>query len=341
MAYGATPTGFIPATFDEIRTALFDNLALVTDSTGNTPFLNASDDSVMGQIMSIFAEGLAKCWNAAYLAATQFDPSQAVGQYLTGLVQLNGLLRKPGVKTQITVDIDGIAGASVPMGTLLTDATTEHVFATDADSILPATVTATALVYSSWTPATGQINLIQSPIPAVRTVNNTGILIAGEDAETDAALRFRQAVSTAFPARSTIESLYSGIMQISGVKYARAYQNLTMQNPDLRGIPAKEVWEEKPDGYFTLEEWLELHPPELPEPYVPTPEELARSFNFLITNYLNQFAQTKQYDTIQNAMLMNSPDSAWEQDGKDAYAAYDLVWTEAIKCICSITGGEN
>lgn len=31
-----------------------------------------------------------------------------------------------------------------------------------------------------------------------------------------------------------------------------------------------EVWDEKPDGYYTEEEWAELHPP---VPYVPTVEE--------------------------------------------------------------------
>lgn len=31
-----------------------------------------------------------------------------------------------------------------------------------------------------------------------------------------------------------------------------------------------EVWDTKPDGYLTLEEWAELHPP---VPYVPTKEE--------------------------------------------------------------------
>lgn len=31
-----------------------------------------------------------------------------------------------------------------------------------------------------------------------------------------------------------------------------------------------EVWDEKPHGYFTEEEWAELHPP---VPYVPTKEE--------------------------------------------------------------------
>jgi hypothetical protein len=32
-----------------------------------------------------------------------------------------------------------------------------------------------------------------------------------------------------------------------------------------------EVWDEKPDGYFTLEEWKALHPD--PEPPEPTKEE--------------------------------------------------------------------
>ena len=31
-----------------------------------------------------------------------------------------------------------------------------------------------------------------------------------------------------------------------------------------------EVWAQKPDGYYTEEEWAELHPP---TPYVPTREE--------------------------------------------------------------------
>lgn len=31
-----------------------------------------------------------------------------------------------------------------------------------------------------------------------------------------------------------------------------------------------EVWDEKPQGYFTVEEWEEMHPP---TPYVPTKDE--------------------------------------------------------------------
>ena len=31
-----------------------------------------------------------------------------------------------------------------------------------------------------------------------------------------------------------------------------------------------EVWDEKPQGYYTVEEWQELHPP---APYIPTKDE--------------------------------------------------------------------
>ena len=36
-----------------------------------------------------------------------------------------------------------------------------------------------------------------------------------------------------------------------------------------------EMWDKKPKGYFTPEEWAAAHPEPTPEPYVPTPEEKA------------------------------------------------------------------
>ena len=44
-----------------------------------------------------------------------------------------------------------------------------------------------------------------------------------------------------------------------------------------------EVWDAKPDGYYTEEEWAELHPP---VPYVPTREEL-------IANLTAEYTQEK------------------------------------------------
>lgn len=45
-----------------------------------------------------------------------------------------------------------------------------------------------------------------------------------------------------------------------------------------------EVWDEKPEGYYTEEEWAELHPP---VPYVPTKEEKLAALD-------NQYAADKK-----------------------------------------------
>jgi hypothetical protein len=39
-----------------------------------------------------------------------------------------------------------------------------------------------------------------------------------------------------------------------------------------------EVWESKPNGYYTVEEWAELHP--APTPPKPTEEEQIRALDF-------------------------------------------------------------
>ena len=50
-----------------------------------------------------------------------------------------------------------------------------------------------------------------------------------------------------------------------------------------------EVWDEKPAGYFTEEEWAALHPP---EPYVPTKEE---KLNALDSQYDADLAELTKY----------------------------------------------
>ena len=56
----------------------------------------------------------------------------------------------------------------------------------------------------------------------------------------------------------------------------------------------REVWEEKPEGYYTEEEWYELNPEEAPgpEPAGPTEEEILeekkRLVQILIKHFLEQ-----------------------------------------------------
>jgi hypothetical protein len=63
---GMTPQGVIPKRPAQIIADLNDNLARIVDAqTGERAFRNASDDSFLQQILSVFAEGLSECWEAA------------------------------------------------------------------------------------------------------------------------------------------------------------------------------------------------------------------------------------------------------------------------------------
>ncbi len=87
----------------------------------------------------------------------------------------------------------------------------------------------------------------------------------------------------------------------------------TYYNPN--GNP--EVWDTKPDGYFTPEEWAELHPP---VPYVPTREEL-------IANLTAEYTQEKANlcEAYTTAQMQGDTETAQSvaQDMADLDAWYD------------------
>ena len=78
-----------------------------------------------------------------------------------------------------------------------------------------------------------------------------------------------------------------------------------------------EVWDEKPEGYLTPEEWAELHPP---VPYVPTREEL-------IANLTAEYTQEKANlcEAYTTATMQGDSETAQSvaQDMADLDAWYD------------------
>lgn len=64
-----------------------------------------------------------------------------------------------------------------------------------------------------------------------------------------------------------------------------------------------EVWNKKPDGYFTEEEWAELHP--APEPPEPTKEEKLAALNAQYDadkqTLVNQYTDCRMNDDTETA----------------------------------------
>jgi len=83
----------------------------------------------------------------------------------------------------------------------------------------------------------GDINQIANPQYGWQSFSNTSTSTPGAPIETDAALRRRQAASTALPALGILAAIYSAIGNVAGVSRWTVYENDT-GSPDANGLPA-------------------------------------------------------------------------------------------------------
>ena len=112
----------------------------------------------------------------------------------------------------------------------------------------------------------------------------------------------------------------------------------TYYSPD--GNP--EIWEAKPEGYFTPEEWAEAHPAPAPEPYIPTPEEQRQMFTDAIQAHLDRFAQTRNYDGIMSAATYaTSTVPKFRAEGQYAVQARDLTWAKGYEIMDEVMSGQR
>ena len=248
--YGITPEGFVPKTERDIRQDIITECQLIQDpSTGEYPLFNIGDDTVLAQVIGIFSNALGVAWGELGAVYAQFDPQLNTGAGQSGTVQLNAIVRKPGFGTQIEIEVEGLAGTTVPEGAAISDLAGSAVYLVDlpiqltgdTNATVTATGTATATTFKPLSPLANTVNVIQSPMTGWYNVRNTRTLVVGVEEETDPTLRKRQQRSTALTSYRQIEAIWSALYDVDDVTYARAYQNSTVYPADERGIPFKEV----------------------------------------------------------------------------------------------------
>jgi len=262
LQFGVNPSGFLPKRLADIVADMRRDLAAIVDpATGQTPFVNVSDDSVLGQLVGIVAERAAECWSAANDAYYQFDPLFNTGMGQSGTVQINGILRRAATTTVLSVTLRGATTNTgpvvVPDGAIVTtlDQLTSFVMsgpvtipppalAPGGVTMLPGTAmaTATATVKGAVTVTPGTGMLISTPqTPGWDSVVCTGTVIQGAAEETDSALRLRQQVSTASTAYRHVEAIAAAVGNVPGVTFRKVYQNRQASGMDSQGLPPKTV----------------------------------------------------------------------------------------------------
>lgn len=230
-------TGIHAPAFDEILTYLKDSYRAIY---GQDVYLE--NDSQDGQLLGLFAAAINDANAMAVAVYNAFSPSTAQGEGLSRVVKINGIKRNVASYSTVDLLLVGQAGTTITNG-VVQDGNGNRWLLPENVTIPPAgeiTVTATAAQIGAITAAVGSVSQIATPTRGWQSATNPAAAVPGAPVETDAALRQRQAVSTALPSRTVLEGIIGAVASLPGVVRYAAYEN-DADVTDANGIPSHSI----------------------------------------------------------------------------------------------------
>ncbi len=198
-------------------------------------------DSQDGQFLAVLAKGFYD--TAALGAATynSFSPATAQGVGLSRVVKINGLSRQIPTHSTVELTVVGQAGIVITDG-IATDALNQKWLLPPTTIPGGGTVASTAVAENEGAIAAlpNTITTIFTPTLGWQTVNNAAAATEGAPVESDAALRVRQAQSTANPSLTVFDGTVGGVANLAGVTKVKGYENDT-DATDANGIPEHSI----------------------------------------------------------------------------------------------------
>lgn len=199
-------------------------------------------DSKDGQMVALYALGIHDANNTAIATYNSFSPATGVGVGLSSNVKINGISR--GMANNSTVDllITGTIGLEITNGSakdsnnIIWALPTSVVIGIDGTVL----VTATSATAGAVAALAGTVTGINTPTRGWVSVTNPSAATVGTAAETDAALRTRQAQSVALSSITPFDALDGAIANVSGVTRHVLYENDT-DAVDSNGLPPHSI----------------------------------------------------------------------------------------------------
>ena len=181
-----------------------------------------------------------------------FDPDQAIGAVLDQRCAINGIQRKGGTYTYVTIDVtadrsvtlDGLDDVAPEQAYTISD-NEGNLFVLSATSSI--NTGTSQLVFRALNVGNVEVlpNTITTPVTiilGVTSVNNPGGALAqGVNEETDAELRERRKQSVSISNQGYTDGLLAALLNIEDVTSANVYQNRT-GTTDADGIPGHSIW---------------------------------------------------------------------------------------------------
>lgn len=240
------PTGLVLNT----RQELFDYYSqLYRDIYGED--INLEQSTPDGQMMNIQIQAVLDLQDLLMQIYNTFDPDNAIGRILDQRVAINGIQRQAGTftVTNITVVVSqsvtlfGIDQAAQDPYRIADNEGNEWVLQ-ESTSLLPGTH---VLSFQSAVP--GEVLTVPNTITVPKTIvlgvvsvnNPTTYTVLGINEESDYQLKIRRQQSVSLSGQGYLASLLAALLNISGVTFARVYENNTGIT-DGDGIPGHSIW---------------------------------------------------------------------------------------------------
>nr|PZN76337.1 MAG: hypothetical protein DIU57_17435 [Pseudomonadota bacterium] len=262
MSYGLMPEGFVAKTLEEIRQELIDQLRARI-----SPSLSFEADSILGHIVGIVSEYVARAWEQMQAVYRSMYPDSAVGDALDGIAAITGVTRLPATPSRVIATISGVPGTVLPAGRVASVEGTGARFRTVEEVTIPEVGSIRVEMVAEDTgpiPApAGTLTQIDTPVVGWESVINLEDAILGRNRETDEELRARREATLRAVGSGTFESLRAALLLLPGVRQVSLFENTSMET-DAAGLPPKsfeaviqggddetifrEIWRRKPAG---------------------------------------------------------------------------------------------
>lgn len=230
-------SGFHYPTYNEILEQLVDDMQTIFGSG-----IYLGNDSQDYQMLSKFAEKIYDSYQTCEIVYLSRSPVTSIGAGLDYIVAINGIARKQGTKSTVTVTLEGTAGTVIYDGAVAD--TNGHVWDLPATVIIgdegSVDVEAVCRDVGVVQASPDSVIRIMTPTLGWTSVTNGAEASTGTVTETDSELRARQADSTAQPSQSMVQGLKGALASLPDVERCEVYEN-DKPVTNAAGIPANSV----------------------------------------------------------------------------------------------------
>lgn len=237
-------TGFTIKTFSEFRSEIEAEIRASSALNPNGR-IDLSDQSVIGQLVGIFASKLAEIHEVMQAVYASAYAASAEGASLDAVVDLVGITRRAATASTVTLRLTGLNGTVIAAGSTVRDPDRPDI---EWSTLTEATITAGGVVtVDAQCSTTGVIianantlTEIVTPIAGWNTVLNPADATPGLADETDVELRQRLVDLGFAPGSATVSAIRSALLQVEGVTTASVFEN-NGNTTNAYSVPAKTI----------------------------------------------------------------------------------------------------